>query len=194
METRRQIEDEKDFYDDLDKNNTRFSNSCQMLVIGFAVLLIATSVGSFYLIRKIQSIDIAMPKIPGFGKMSAKKEVKDRQIKIYDNDLQSKMSGPIGSLIPLKNKKASIKPEGIILEGSLANNTKEKLTFIAEPVVKNQKIALENVRLKTGNSNKATDLIYKSVGESIALMVNQMISLNVSEIELKNGEMDITVY
>lgn len=187
METgRERLKDEQKFYEDVDKSN-HTDHSWQALIIIFTVLLIVSCSATFFVMTKIRSFE--MPRI--FSDVISKKAAKDRTVRVYQSDLQGKLSGNLGRLIPLADKKIYIKPEGIILEGT---KNSQKLVFIAEPVVKNQKIALENVRLKDGQTDQITGSLYSVIGKSMASIINQSIAFKVSDIELKDEEMKLIVY
>lgn len=187
METgRERLKDEQKFYEDVDKSN-HSDHSWQALIIIFTILLIVSCSATFFVMTKIRSFE--MPRI--FSDVASKKAAKDRTITIYQSDLQGKLSGSLGRLIPLTDKKIYIDPEGLILEGK---KNSQKLVFVAEPVVKNQKIALENVRLKDGQTDQITGTFSNVIGKSMAGIINQSIPFKVSDIELKNEEMKLIVY
>ncbi|MDO8512994.1 MAG: hypothetical protein Q7S37_00625 [bacterium] len=195
METgREKLKDEKGFYGSLDKNNSRSSCSCQSLLIIFLVLFILTTGLSYFGMKKLKTVK---PSIFSLNILSHKNADRSEQkIKIYQSDLQSKISGSIGSLIPLSDKKILIKPNGIILEGTPLGS-KNRLSFIAEPKVKNQKIVLENVRLvdvKQKSFLSPFPFIYTNIAKGVASAINQTVRFRVSDVELKEEEMILTVY
>lgn len=196
METGHQkLAEEKEFYRDLDQHNTHASCSCQLLAVIFIFMIAASVFISYYAITSLQSLKLNPIKNGHF--LSGNKNSKQADtITIYQSDLQSKISGIYGKIIPLKNKQVLIKHEGLILNGETGSPS-QKLSFIADPVVRDQKIALENVRVQNNSSKYTSQFlspIYTQIAKAMAASINSMVSFNISDIQLKDGEMILSIY
>ncbi len=192
METGRQkLEDEKNFYDSVDQNKRR-SCSCQSVAIFFVILIIISTTALYFVSVKMRTLDIGNFSWSKLSFSSIKMDTTGH-LTIYQTDLQSKVNGVMGKMIPLENKRVFIKPDGLYLEGNIGKN---KLEFVGEPTIVNQKIVLKNVRLKsqTDKNNIVPEVIYTSLGKVMAEVINKNISYGISEIEMKNGEMTIAVF
>lgn len=191
METgRERLEQEQDFYRGVDNQARRSSCSCHSLAIFFIVMLAISSVVIVLLAGKMKDFRGSF-SIKSFN--FSKKNAKVGNVIIYESDLQSRINGTTGKLIPLGQKKIYIKEDGLYLEGYIG---KEKLVFVGEPTVKDKKVVLENVRLQDqsikGKLVPAT--IYSSIGKVLSAAINRNLGYNVSEIILKKGEMVLTVF
>lgn len=203
-EAKPEASEEEKFYKELDKKRSFNSCcTCQTLIIFFTVILILSSIGTYYLYYQITHGGVTFnPPITSTKSVDFSKQVSniktdakgDFKLVLTSNDLTNLLnSGYSTQNILLKDINTSIGSSNIVIYGTLLKPISSKVTISAVPKVADGKILLDVNKLTAGNINfpeimsskissnlsgfadqKMTQLYKNYIVENITLSHNQM--------------------
>lgn len=195
MESGKDKLEEKEFYNEVDKEAKGSCCTCPSIAGLFLVILIGSVIGNYYIFNKIKFTGwrlSADKKTDGvtLDVPAARKNVSYAQsVTIKESDLQKSVIDSKLLVIPLSDKQILIKTDGIYCEGKIpVVGTKISVKMV--PAVENGEIVIKEISVRSGPQSFGQEFS-SLIKDKVARAMNDSIAgkMKVEGLELKDGEM-----